>query len=69
MALTGRACGCGIGTALIRELIDESKATGARINIHVEPDNPAKRLFARLGFSLLEQVEGFDYMTWDPAVS
>ena len=69
MALTGRACGCGIGTALIRELIDESRATGARINIHVEPDNPAKRLFARLGFSLLEQVEGFDYMSWDPAVS
>ena len=69
IALTSRACGCGIGTALIRELIDESRATGARITIHVEPDSAAKRLFARLGFSLLEQREGFDYMTWDPAVS
>lgn len=69
IALMPRACGCGIGTALLRELLEESRVSGARILVHVEPDNPAKRLFARLGFSLLEQREGFDYMAWDPAVS
>jgi len=69
IALMPRACGCGIGTALLRELVEESRTSGARILIHVEPDNRAKRLFARLGFSLLEQREGYDYMAWDPAVS
>lgn len=69
IALMPRARGCGIGTALVRELIDEARATGARITLHVEPDNPARKLYTRLGFSLLENRGVYDFMGWDPAVS
>lgn len=69
IALTPRARNCNIGTSLMRELLNESRATGARIVVHVEPDNAAKRLFARLGFAMLEHREGYDFMAWDPAIS
>lgn len=69
IALVPRARGCGIGTALMRELIDESCASGARITLHVEPDNRAKRLYARLGFSLIENRGVYDFMARDPAAS
>ena len=42
--------GLGIGTTLIRGLLDEAAATGKRLSIHVESNNPARRLYERLGF-------------------
>jgi len=42
--------GCGIGTTLIRALLDEAAASGKRLSIHVEKHNPARRLYERLGF-------------------
>jgi ribosomal protein S18 acetylase RimI-like enzyme len=42
--------GAGIGTRLIRELLDEGRRTGNRVTIHVEKNNPALRLYQRLGF-------------------
>jgi ribosomal protein S18 acetylase RimI-like enzyme len=40
----------GIGTALLRELFDESAESGKPVTIHVEKYNPAMRLYERLGF-------------------
>jgi ribosomal protein S18 acetylase RimI-like enzyme len=40
----------GIGTRLIRGLLAEGHSTGRKVSIHVEMDNPARRLYERLGF-------------------
>ena len=50
VALLREHRGRGIGTALIRSLLDEAAATGKRLSIHVELHNPARRLYERLGF-------------------
>jgi ribosomal protein S18 acetylase RimI-like enzyme len=40
----------GIGTALLRVILDEAGSTGAVVTLHVERTNPAKGLYDRLGF-------------------
>ncbi len=42
--------GKGVGSELLRALLDEADAAGQSVSIHVEHDNPALRLYARLGF-------------------
>ncbi len=42
--------GAGVGTALLRSLVEEADAAGLPLTIHVEVDNPARSLYARLGF-------------------
>jgi ribosomal protein S18 acetylase RimI-like enzyme len=41
--------GRGIGTRLLRDVL--AQAGGRRVTIHVERDNPARRLYERLGFA------------------
>ena len=45
--------GRGIGTALLRGLLNEAAGAGKRLSIHVEKHNPALRLYARLGFTMV----------------
>jgi len=40
----------GLGTAVVRRLIDEADATGRLIRCHVEQDNEARGFWERLGF-------------------
>lgn len=40
----------GIGTAVVRDLLARADETGATVTLHVEPGNPAHRLYERLGF-------------------
>jgi ribosomal protein S18 acetylase RimI-like enzyme len=42
--------GRGLGTELLRALIREAEANGAKLSIHVESTNPARSLYERLGF-------------------
>jgi ribosomal protein S18 acetylase RimI-like enzyme len=42
--------GRGIGTRLLRSLMDEADASGRKLSIHVEQNNPARSLYDRLGF-------------------
>lgn len=42
--------GRGIGTALLRTLIDEADGSERTLSIHVEANNPARALYDRLGF-------------------
>jgi ribosomal protein S18 acetylase RimI-like enzyme len=42
--------GHGVGTGLLRDLVAESREAGKRLSIHVEIQNPAMRLYQRLGF-------------------
>jgi ribosomal protein S18 acetylase RimI-like enzyme len=50
IALIERFRGQGIGTYVLDGLLREADAAGARASIHVEVDNPARRLYERLGF-------------------
>ena|SRR5436309_916958 len=40
----------GIGTKYLRELLDESKRAGVPVRLQVLKNNPAQRLYERLGF-------------------
>lgn len=40
----------GLGTTLLQAVIEEARETGAGTSIHVEKQNPAQRLYRRLGF-------------------
>ncbi len=42
--------GRGLGTGLLREIIAEADRAGKPASIHVEMNNPARRLYDRLGF-------------------
>jgi len=56
----------GIGTAILRELMDEASAAGRTVSIHVERYNPALRLYQRLGFTEVEDRGVYALMEWTP---
>jgi ribosomal protein S18 acetylase RimI-like enzyme len=43
--------GQGIGTTLLHDLIADADASGRKLSIHVEMNNPARSLYERLGFA------------------
>jgi ribosomal protein S18 acetylase RimI-like enzyme len=67
IALLAPFRGRGIGTALLRELMDEAARAGARLTIHVERNNPALSLYERLGFEVAGDDGGiYLLMAWTP---
>jgi ribosomal protein S18 acetylase RimI-like enzyme len=50
IALTPALRGRGIGSELLSGLMQEAQESGRRLSIHVEMNNPARRLYERLGF-------------------
>jgi ribosomal protein S18 acetylase RimI-like enzyme len=67
IALLPGHCGRGFGTALLRDLMDEAAAAGNAVSIHVEKNNPAMRLYRRLGFRTEEDKGVYDLMRWEAA--
>jgi ribosomal protein S18 acetylase RimI-like enzyme len=64
IALLPKFCGRGLGTALLRDLMDEALAAGKALTIHVEKNNPAMRLYRRLGFVPVGEHGVYDLMRW-----
>ena len=56
IALLPRFRGRGVGSALLRDVLDEAAAAGKRVRIHVERSNPALRLYQRLGFRVVADL-------------
>ncbi len=54
--------GRGLGTALFAELFAEARATRSKVSLHVEPHNPAMRLYQRLGFKIIERGGVYWYL-------
>lgn len=59
----------GIGSFLIRGLLDEARALRKSVRLSVYRMNPAVRLYERLGFSLIAEDAVYFEMTWAPAES
>ena len=56
----------GIGSYLIKQLLDEANSMGKITRIFVEEFNPSLRLFERFGFSRIEQHGIHLLMQWTP---
>jgi ribosomal protein S18 acetylase RimI-like enzyme len=55
----------GIGAALLRDVIAAAAPRGKSVTIHVEKNNPAHTLYARLGFTILDADRGaYDLWAW-----
>jgi ribosomal protein S18 acetylase RimI-like enzyme len=57
----------GIGSALIDELLDESRRTNKPVNLHVTKTNRAARLYERKGFVITGDDGVYYRMEWLPA--
>jgi ribosomal protein S18 acetylase RimI-like enzyme len=67
IALLAAHCGRGVGTAVLRQLLQQAAEAGAAVELQVTPFNRARRLYERLGFQLVGQdMMGAD-MVWRPA--
>ena len=69
IALVEPARGYGTGSRLIGRLVAFADATRRCVTLHVEPDNPAQRLYARMGFTLVEHRGPYDFLRRDPPIS
>ena len=67
IALLPEHRGKGIGNALLRDLMADAAAAGKAVTIHVEKNNPAMRLYRRLGFQTEEDKGVYDLMRWTAA--
>jgi len=54
IALLPEHRGAGIGTELLRELLEEARSSGRPVTLHVEVFNPARKFYERLGFHAVE---------------
>ena len=54
IALMPEEQGQGIGTAVLREVLADADAAGVPVTLHVVATSPARRLYERLGFRLVE---------------
>lgn len=58
-----RACrSLGIGTRLMNELLRFADALQRPVTLHVEPFNPAKRMYERMGFEVSETRGLYEFM-------
>ena len=52
----------GVGTILVQALLAYSDALRRPASLHVEPGNPARRLYLRLGFEAVETRGMYEFM-------
>lgn len=58
--------GQGIGGAILADVLDQARELGRGVTIHVERNNPARSLYARLGFELVEEGGVYDLLRAPP---
>lgn len=58
--------GQGLGGELMAEVLAEGESKGLLVRIHVEHNNPAMRLYKRLGFKKIEEQGVYWLMEWTP---
>ena len=66
ISLVPTACGRGFGGALLADVMAAARAAAKKVSVHVERNNPALRLYERLGFALAEDKGVYLLMEWRP---
>jgi GNAT superfamily N-acetyltransferase len=66
IALVPGARGQGFGTRLVQDVLDAADRLRRRVRLYTEPDNPARRLYARLGFVAADAGAMHVAMTREP---
>ena len=56
----------GIGSALLARLLEEARERGLPVTLHVEVFNPARSLYARHGFRIVEDRGVYLFLRWRP---
>lgn len=56
----------GHGGRMLLGLMKAARAMRKQITLHVEPNNPARRLYDRLGFTLIEDRGVYHFLGWTP---
>ncbi len=54
----------GIAKKLIIDVLNEAKQKNAKVYLHVEPDNVAKKLYLSLGFVVVGEISFYQKMEW-----
>lgn len=66
ITLLPAARGRGVGAHLLRTVLERARTAGKPASIHVERQNPARRLYDRLGFLPVEEGDVYVLMRWVP---
>jgi ribosomal protein S18 acetylase RimI-like enzyme len=61
--------GRGVGTTLMKQLLEEGERTSRTVSIHVELFNPARHWYERLGFLPMASNGVYQLMEWRPGRS
>jgi ribosomal protein S18 acetylase RimI-like enzyme len=56
----------GLGSELMKNILNEALLKQLPVRIHVEQNNPARRLYDRLGFQQIEENGIYHLMEWLP---
>jgi GNAT superfamily N-acetyltransferase len=59
--------GGGLGGAILADLLALASGKGKPVSLHVEKFNPARRLYQRFGFTVMEEQGIYDRMEWRPS--
>jgi ribosomal protein S18 acetylase RimI-like enzyme len=66
IALVPEAQSQGFGSALLADIFTRARTATKKVSIHVEKNNPAMRLYERLGFAKAEDKGIYDLLEWSP---
>ena len=64
IALLPEYRGRGIGSSLLKDVLNEAQAAAKVVRIHVEKNNPALGLYRRLGFTQIGDAGVYLLMEW-----
>lgn len=66
IALLPEHRGAGLGRRILEVLLEEGRERKLPVSIHVESNNPALRLYERLGFRHVDSNGIYYLMRWEP---
>lgn len=69
IALLPKHCNQGIGSWFLNNIMQRASKKNKSVTIHVEKNNPAMRLYKRLGFKKIDEQSVYDLMEWKASSS